>query len=473
MRSLSVSSNTLLLTGASVVQKILSFGYFWYLTANLPKTDLGAYLFALSFATLFGSATDLGITPVLIREAARHPEEGNRYLRAIVSMKLVLSVLTVAVAAGIISLSGRPPEVRYLVYAALGIVFLDAFTLSFWGIFKAARNFRYESIATVLVQLVILAGGAIVVQTSHSTLHLVFTLVAASLVNFLLALVLLRRVLGFRLLPSLDMVTVATLLRLVPAFALSLLFVKIYNVVDTVLLGYLSDSEAVANYAIPAKVVTSLQQVIPATFAAVLFPVFAQAYRAGGPRLLQLFTRACAYLAILSIPMAVGLAKLAPDILDRVWPSYREVAPAFAVMAAALPFMFLAFPSGYLLNATDRQAKTTLNRGIVMGLAVIGNIMLIPQFGYFASAAVFTATNVVLLGLDWYAVRQVLNVRWQDFLPLAAKIIVASAGMLMTIGMLRVRFGVFATATLGGLAYLGICALLRVWRLPRPLPAST
>src|SRR3989344_5776810 len=237
MIAYTVSKNTVFLTGASVIQKVLSFGYFWYLTANLPKTDLGAYLFALSFATLFGSATDLGITPVLIREAARRPEEGNRYLRAIISMKLVLSVLAVAVAAGIISLSGRPPEVRHLVYAALGIVFLDAFTLSFWGIFKAARNLRYESIATILVQLVILAGGAIVVQTSHSTLHLVFTLVAASSVNFLLALVLLRRVLGFRLLPSLDMVTVATLLRLVPAFALSLLFVKIYNVVDTVLLG--------------------------------------------------------------------------------------------------------------------------------------------------------------------------------------------------------------------------------------------
>ena len=76
MQSYPVAKNTFFLTGALVVQKVLSFWYFWYLSSHLEKTTLGTYLFALSFVTLFGGATDLGLTPILIRETARDPASG-------------------------------------------------------------------------------------------------------------------------------------------------------------------------------------------------------------------------------------------------------------------------------------------------------------------------------------------------------------------------------------------------------------
>lgn len=466
MKVYPVPHNTAWLTGASVTQKILSFGYFWYLTAHLDKESLGAYLFALSFATLFGSVTDIGITPVLIRETARDPQQGNRYVRAIASLKLILGLLAVAAAVLIINLSGRPLVIRHLVYAALAFVFLDAFTLSFWGIFKAARNLRYESIATVVVQLVIIAGGAAVLLTTKTTLHLVFILVSASIVNFAMAAFSLRRALGYRLAPSGDFAAMKFILRLVPAFAFSLLFVKIYNVADTVLLGYLADNAAVAHYAIPAKVVTSLQQVVPATFVAVLFPVFAQAYREGGERISWLLGRACAYLAAVSVPLTVGLVLLTSDVLQRVWPNYREVAPAFAVMALALPFIFLAFPTGYLLNATDRQARNTCNRGLVMAAAIVANLWLIPSFGYLASAAVFTGANIMLLTMDAIALRGLIRLRWQKFAPFAGKLALAAAAMAGAIVMLRPRYDLFVVIVFSGGVYVAMAALLRLWRMP-------
>src|SRR3989338_1209922 len=151
MKVLRVSQNTVFLTSALVAQKILSFGYFWYLSSHLPAQTLGRYVFALSFVTLFGSGTDLGLSPLLIRETSRDPRSGGAYLRNIFALKIILGSAAVACAAVAINFSGKPIEVRHLVYVACALMLVDAFTLSLWGVFKAARNLWYESMATVLV----------------------------------------------------------------------------------------------------------------------------------------------------------------------------------------------------------------------------------------------------------------------------------------------------------------------------------
>lgn len=463
MKTYSVSRNTALLTGALVGQKVLSFAYFWYLSNQLAKGQLGMYLFALSFATLFGSATDLGLTPVLIRESARDRTVGNRYLQNIISLKLVLAVVSTLLTVLVITWSGKPAEVRQLVYFSTAFVFLDAFTLSFWGMFKAARNLRYESVATIIVQCSIIAGGMVIMATSRSTLHLVGTLVIASAVNLSLAAWQLQRVLGFSLRPRWDISVLRTIGKLVPAFAFSLLFVKLYNVADVVLLGYLSGDEAVANFSIPAKVVTSLQQIIPATFAAVIFPVFTQRYAQGSIALGKIFGRACVYLVSLSVPASIALVALAPEILHRVWPAYVDVAAAFRAMALALPFVFLAFPAGYLLNATDRQRRNTLHRGLALVFSVVGNIILIPVFGYTASAWIFLLTNVLLIALDLHGIWPLVTLDRRYLVVNGVKIALASAGMLVVLVLLKRWLDLFPIVAAGGVTYVGLAVAMRLW----------
>ncbi|MDD5109633.1 MAG: flippase [Patescibacteria group bacterium] len=464
MKAYRVAHNTAFLTGAQITQKMLSFGYFWYLSNQLGKSSLGTYLFALSFATLFGSGTDLGLTPVLVRETARQPEQGNAYLRNVIGLKLILTFLAVAAAAIAITVSGKPVETRTLVYAAGGIVLLDAFTLSFWGIFKASRNLVYESIATIAVQLVIITGGIIVLQTSRSTLHLVLNLVLAAVVNFLFAVIFLRRRLGYRLLPKWDRSVLRMFLKFTPAFAMSLVFVKIYGVADTVLLGYLGNTVDIANYSIPTKVVTSLQQVIPAAFASVIYPVFTQCYQRGGAELSRLFERACLYLLGVSIPATVALVTLAPKILSTVWPAYTEVTYAFRLMALALPFIFLTFPTGYLLNACDRQRRTTFNRGVYVMLSVLGNLMLIPIAGYRGSAGIFLVTNAALLVFDGWAVRRLLHLNFRVLGIALAKIAIASVVMLALLLVLSNVLHLFVLIGVGAVAYVGLTYAMGFWK---------
>src|SRR3989344_66047 len=377
--------NTTYFTAALTFQKILSFIYFWFISNNLFAESLGQYVFALSFTTLFSIFIDLGLSPILTREASKDNAGANRLLRNVIGLKLPLAAATLLAAWLFINVTGKPPEVKLLVYLASFVMVLDSFSLSFWVMFRARHTLTYESIATVLVQMIIFTFG--------------------------LSALLLTRKLHFSLKPEWSAEVIGGLLRVVPAFALAGVFVKIYNTVDSILLSYLVGDAAVGLFAIPAKVVYAFQQVIPAAFSAVIFPAFSTYYKRSPNLLHETFLKAFRYLTIISLPLAAGLVTLVGPIINTLWPRYAAVIPTFIVMSLAIPFIFLAFPTGYLLNACDRQRQTTWNRGIITALAVILNLALIPSLSFYGAGIAFLVTNVVLLGLDFIWVRKLIPLK--------------------------------------------------------------
>ncbi|MBI3291117.1 flippase, partial [Candidatus Falkowbacteria bacterium] len=337
-----LTKNTTYYTGALTVQKILAFIYFWFISNNLFPGQLGQYVFALSFATLFSIFVDLGLSPILTREAAKRKTEANRYLKNIIGLKIPLAFIAIAVAWAVINLTGKSDEIKLLVYLASFIMILDSFSLSFWVIFRARQNLKYESIATILVQLIIFILGILALKTTGRVAFLILALLAASIFNFLLSLALLKIKLKFSLKPRLDPETVGYFLKIMPAFALAGVFIKIYNTSDSILLSYLASDEAVGFFAVPAKVIYAFQQIIPAAFAAVIFPAFSYYYANAKNLLDQTFNKAFSYLTIISLPIAGGIIVTLPEIISLLWPGYRPVIPTFFIMALAIPFIFLA-----------------------------------------------------------------------------------------------------------------------------------
>lgn len=429
MSKSNVARNTTYYTAALTVQKILAFIYFWFISNDLVPGELGQYVFALSFTTLFSIIVDLGLSPILTREASKSEADANRYLQNVIGLKLPLAIIATTAAWIVIYVTNRPENVRLLVYIATAVMLLDSFSVSFWGILRARQNLKYESIATILVQVIIFSLGLTALKVSGEVKYLMLALLAASTFNFLLVALLLKFKLHFSLRPRHDKDTVKYFMKIVPAFAIAGIFIKIYNAADSVLLGYLDSEAAVGFYAVPAKVVYALQQIIPVAFAAAIFPAFSYFYVHDRLKLEQTFSKAFIYLTILGIPLAVGIMTLADRIITLIWPSYAPVIPTFFVMAAAIPFIFWAFPTGYLLNACDRQKYNTINRGIVTALAVILNIALIPYLSYLGSGITFLITNVILIGLDFYWVTRTISVNVKSILASIGKSVLAAAGM--------------------------------------------
>ena len=448
-----LAKNTTYYTAALTVQKILAFIYFWFISNSLFPGQLGQYVFALSFTTLFSIFIDLGLSPILTREAAKNQVQANQYLKNVLGLKIPLAILTLIAAWFFINVTGKPAEVRLLIYLASLVMLLDSFSLSFWVIFRSQHNLKYESIATILVQIIIFVLGLIALKTTGEVKNLILALLAASLFNFFLAIILLKFKLKFNLAPRYDQAIIKHFLKIVPAFALAGIFVKIYNASDSVLLSYLASDEAVGFFAVPAKVVYAFQQVIPAAFAAVIFPAFSYYHLKDKTQLAKTFNKAFNYLTIVSLPIAFGLIITLPQIINLFWPSYQLVIPTFFVMGLAIPFIFLAFPTGYLLNACDRQKNTTLNRGIITALAVILNIILIPKFSFFGAGITFLITNVVLLFLDFFWVAKTIKLEWLNLFKILAKTILACLVMALVIILLLPYFHLVILIGFGVMVY--------------------
>src|SRR3989344_3545948 len=183
-----VARNTTYYTAALTVQKILAFIYFWFISNDLVPSELGQYVFALSFTTLFSIIVDLGLSPILTREASKSEAQANRYLQNVIGLKLPLAILATVAAWVVITVTNRPENVQLLVCIATAVMLLDSFSLSFWVIFRARQNLKYESIATILVQLIIFMLGILALKTTGRVAFLILALLAASVFNFLLSL---------------------------------------------------------------------------------------------------------------------------------------------------------------------------------------------------------------------------------------------------------------------------------------------
>ncbi|MFA6321993.1 MAG: flippase [Candidatus Buchananbacteria bacterium] len=456
-----LAKNTIYFTAALIFQKILAFIYFWFISNNLFAQELGQYVFALSFTTMFSIFLDLGISPILTREAAREENQANKYLKNVIAIKLPLTILTLIAVWLTINISGKPEPVKLLIYLASLIMVLDSFSFTFWVIFRAKHNLKYESLSTILVQIIIFTLGLTALKLSGQTKYLILALLAASIFNFLFSGALLKFRLHYSLWPEYDKKVAMHFLKILPAFALSGFFVKIYNTNDSVLLSYLSSDQAVGYFSVPAKVVYALQQVIPAAFAAAIYPTFSYYYTKSRQQLEQTFERAWAYLLIISIPLTAGILVLIPEVVRIFWPKYAIVVPTFYVMSLAIPFIFLAFPTGYLLNACDRQKNTTINRGIITFLAVVLNISLIPSLSFYGAGITFLITNFVLVFLDLYWVRKIIKIDYLYLIKITGKTLVGALIMILFILTTQDYLPLLIQVALGGLIYFGCLWLMK------------
>lgn len=423
-----IVKNTVVFTGAMLVQKLLSFLYFFYLSSRMSPGTLGGYVWALSFTTLFSIGTDLGLAPVFTREVSRKTEEGNKLLQNVLGLKLPLIVLTAALTIFAASASNRSGDGLLLVLGAVGVMSLDALSLVLWGSLRARQNIFYESVSIILFQIVVFGLGVIFWEITHRIVPVMYALTLGSLTNVIIAALTLKFKFRYKLWPKWDRPIIRTLLSAVPAFALTGIFVKIYNAADSVILGYLIGDHAVGIYSIPAKVVTALQALIPGAFAASIFPSMSNYFVTSREKLSLVFNKAFGYLLLLAAPIGCGLATISKPVLQVLWPDYLEAATAFTVMGLGLPFVFLAFATGSLLNASNQEKKSTTHRGVITVLNLGLNFALIPFWGPLGAAMAFLAANIILLALDLSVTRKII--KWDNALNLYILKILGATGVL-------------------------------------------
>ncbi len=454
-----IAKNTSYLTLALILQKIISFTYFTLLARYVGPANLGKYYFAISFTTIFAIFIDLGFANVLTREVAKDQNRSQKWLANILALKIPLALLSLAAVFILINLLGYDPVTRNLVYISSICMVLDSFTVTFFAVVRGFHNLKYESISSIIFQLIVLIFGYSALLLGGGLIPAMFALALASSYNFVYSLIILKKKIHIAIKVAYDKYLVREIIIISWPFAVYAIFQRLYTYLDSVFLSILAGDEQVGLYQIAFKIIFALQ-FLPMAFTASLYPAMSSYWHSNREQLVISFERAMNYLIIISLPIIVGAIVLADKIVLLFKAGYGGALLPLQISIISLFFIFVNFPIGSLLNACDKQRKNTFNMGIVMVVSIVLNLLLIPYWQAIGASFTVLVTNVLMFILGMFAVKKIIPYRSRKNIIIFAKVLLASLVMGLIIYWGKTYLNVFVATLAGALIYFVLLFVL-------------
>lgn len=453
-----IARNTTYLSVASILQKVISFGYFAYLSRELGQAAIGKYGFALAFTSVFIIFMDFGLGPLLTREGSKSPEDLQQLVNRLFSIKIFLMVISlIALYISVFAADGLFNNVDALdvQLIALGsaVIIIDTLTFTLFSIFRATKDIHWEAIGIILYQLTILVCGVAAVQADLSLHFIIGALLAGSIIQLLYlgGVLLWKTAIRFRF--TWNWEDAKRTLRLAAPFAIAGILFRLNGTVDNLMIKIIDGDIASGTYLIAFKLTFALT-VLPGAFATSYYPVVSDYFKRAPEKLASTFEQGAFYMMLISAPIVAGVAVIGDNLIYQVWGEvWQGAVLPLTIFMIGLPFIFFNYPIGNFLNAVDKQDINTTNMFIALLVNVAMNALLIPRFSAVgaATAAVVSAVTLVALGLPWVYKESCFSIRY----ILTKLVLVAIPALIMgyMLSFIEDRVSLLLLIGLGGIIY--------------------
>ena len=389
--------NTVLVLSAKVVARLVALITVLAMVRHLSPASYGAFATLVNYTAIVSVVLDLGFNVLFVREGARHPDQIQRYLRNVMSLRLLMSVVSLGLLALALAING----LGSLLAPAFVLMVLTSYSTLLRNGLYAVQKLGYEAIAVVLESVVLLAFVLYGIKAGQGVTYFVWSYAAQyafSCAYFVVVLAAKRiAVIGWRFEPALLREWFWKGLPFALTFVLTILYFKI----DQPLVYALRAHEEAGLYGAAYKPFEALL-FIPMTLLSVVFPVLSIYHRERPGELLDTVSRFFKALLLIGWPMSVGIFMLAhPLTLALFGSTYARSEPALRVLALSLGFAFVNNAFIGALSASDHQASFTWAAGwsLIANLAL--NLALIPIFGYVGASWATVMTEIVLGVVGW------------------------------------------------------------------------
>ncbi|TMF45723.1 MAG: flippase [Chloroflexi bacterium] len=446
--------NTVLVLAAKVVARLIALVTVIATLKWLMPAPYGTFTTLINYTAIVSVVLDLGFNVLYVREGARHPAEIQRYLRNVMSLRLVMAVGGFVVLAIALALAG----LSSLLVPGFLLMVLTSYSTLLRNTLYAVQRLGYEAVAVILESAVLLALVLIGIKIGAGVTYFVWAYAAQyafSCAYFAIVLWWQKiAVVGWKLEPQLVREWFFQGLPFALTFVLTILYFKI----DQPLVYAIRPHAEAGWYAAAYKPFEALL-FIPMTLLSVVFPVLSVYFRERPQELTDAVSRFFKALLVIGWPIAVGLFVLAHPLTSMFLYSQSEPALRILSLALAIGFVNNAFIGA--LSASDRQLSFTWAAGwsLVANLAL--NLILIPFFGYLGASWATVLTEVVLGVAGWVLTRRhigqvpVLQLTWRPIL----------AGLVMGAVLFPLRnlegVQVVIPIVVGAAVYAGAALLLR------------
>ncbi|MBK8177890.1 MAG: flippase [Planctomycetes bacterium] len=383
-----VGRSFLALASGDGLARVIAFAAGVYVARTLSKEAFGVVTLSTGLLLYFTNIVECGIDLVGVRQVAHDEPSMRRLAPALVGTRLALALL---LALGIAAFSRAfLPEPEATVFSVYGIS-LIATALSTRWIHLGLERTRRVATARTLGECLYLAGVLLLV---HRFQDLALVPVAQLAGDALAAVILWISIrgLGWRPEPRFAFSEARPVLsRSWPLVANVLLGLTIYNS-DLIFLRIFQGRGDVGLYSAAYQLISFLIN-MAAAYSLSLLPVLTRARPETGERG-TLYARAFGQTFSVALPIAVGGALVAPQIVSTVFgPEYAASTGALMILLGTIPFTMSKEVDLIALVVAGREATVMrmTAAAVVVNLAL--NLWLIPRYGMIGAAWSTLATE--------------------------------------------------------------------------------
>ncbi|MGD0274335.1 MAG: oligosaccharide flippase family protein [Gaiellaceae bacterium] len=439
--------------GVQLVGRVVNLALGVVVTALLARTlggsGFGVWSTLLAISSLVGVLGDLGLEQVALRRAAAEPELEAEWLGALVILRAVTSMVTMALCIAAVVLIA-PDHEALVAGIILMLVFLTSAASSLRIVFQL-RVRNSLTIAALTFQSVLWA--AVVVYGYLSGAGMVFFAVGFVLATGLSSM--LQGVLALKRAPILFRGVRARcgeLIRMGAPIAIAGLFVLGYGRIDQILVFELAGSRSAGLYAAAYRIFDQ-SQFAPVSISTTMFPLLAAAFAADPRRFKALLQTSLELLLTVSMgAFALSLAYSGPIIALVYGSEFARASRALPVLIGAFVLVSIGYLQDLLVIVAGRQKRFVVAAVVALVFNIALNLALIPRWGFMAAAATTAATEALVVAMRWHILRG--HLPEGPALGRIPKLALAGVALFALLGSLRwLSVAVVPALFIGAIAY--------------------
>jgi O-antigen/teichoic acid export membrane protein len=444
---------------SQIITYLMGFFITMYSARYLGAEGFGIISLALAITGILVVFTDLGLGTLTVREVARDKSLVDKYTSNVAVIKLLLALFTFVLTVVIVYIFGYSDEIKLVVYIITGSTLINAFSGIFYPIFQSYEKMEFQSIANVLNSSIMLIGAFLVIVYNLGIYYFATLYLVSNIVVFIFIVSVYVREFQF---PSFNIdlgFWKPTLMMALPLSLVSIFSLIAYRV-DTILLSLLKGSTVVGWYSASYRLM-EVFLFLPGVFATAVFPVFSSLHLSSHETLKLSYQKSFKYLALLSVPVAVGTTVLAPEIVLLIYKNaFTPSIIILQILIWAIPITFLNYIFGTILPAMNRQNVLLKVTFLSMIFNISLNLVLIPTYSYMGAAVVTVATELFIFILCLIILSRTFSkVRLQEvfFKPIVASLI-------MLLFLLYFKTNLFLEIAMGVIIYFVVLIAIRTFK---------
>ncbi len=422
-----------------------------YLATNGGVALYGQYTAIYEYLAYFGIIADLGLYTIAVREMSRDENNIPKIIGNVLSLRLILITVTMAIAASLIFFIPQYNFPGSHIPIGVAIASISVFLTILNGTITSVLQTKYQmgraSIGVVIGKIATIAYMAFVIfylypdNIAKGFDHLIIAGVFGAVINLLQTHYYVRKITPIK--PRFDLDLWKRIIKESLPYGIALLLSTLYFRIDSVVILFTRGQEELGLYA-PAMKLLEQMTILPLYFMNSILPILSKSVDNKDGKHREIINNSFTALAAMSVPMAIGGAILAypivfvmttPDFLSRLSEGFYGTDIALKILIFAVLFQFLNVLFAFILIAVNQQKKLLYINAVCVCLNLGLNLIFVPTYGFPAAAVTSVLSELFILIATFLVARKYLTFKISLINPI--KIIFSALVMGLAIYLLQ------------------------------------